>query len=103
VSFALVRFGCKLSWVRKAHKELLHARSFRYTVLFEPAPEGGYVATIPVFAIATQGETLQEARAMARDAIRAFIESLSKDGEEIPIEQPAAITERLAVKLPARA
>jgi antitoxin HicB len=87
----------------KTHKELLHSRAYRYTVLFEPAPEGGYVATIPVLGIATQGETLREARAMARDAIRGLIESLTKDGEEIPIEQPAAITERLAVKLPARA
>jgi antitoxin HicB len=87
----------------KARKELLHSRAYRYTVLFEMAPEGGYVATIPVLGIATQGETLREARAMARDAIRALIESLSKDGEEIPIEQPTAITERLAVKLPARA
>ena len=78
-------------------------RSYRYTVLFEPAEEGGYVATIPVLRIATQGETLREARAMARDAIRCFIESLAKDGEEIPIEQPAAITERVAVRLLARA
>lgn len=89
--------------MRKTHKELLHARSYRYIVLFEPAPEGGYVATIPVLGIATQGETLRETRAMARDAIRALIESLSKDGEDIPIEQPTATTERLAVRLPARA
>jgi predicted RNase H-like HicB family nuclease len=88
--------------MRKTHKELLHARAYRYTVLFEHAPEGGNVATIPVLGIATQGETLQETRTMARDAIRALIESLSKDGEEIPTEQPAAITERLAVSLPAR-
>ena len=87
----------------KPHKELLHGRRYRYTVLFEPAAEGGYVATIPVLGTATQGETLREARAMARDAIRCFVESLIKDGEEIPIEQPAATTERLAVRLMARA
>jgi antitoxin HicB len=85
--------------MRKPHKELLHATAYRYTVLFERAPEGGYVATIPVLGIATQGDTLREARAMARDAIRGLIESLAKDGEEIPIEQPAATTERLAVRL----
>lgn len=64
----------------KPHKELLHATAYRYTVLFEHAPEGGYVATIPVLGIATQGDTLREARAMARDAIRGLIESLAKDG-----------------------
>jgi len=53
----------------KPHRELLRATAYRYTVLFERAPEGGYVATIPVLGIATQGETLREARAMARDAI----------------------------------
>jgi antitoxin HicB len=83
----------------KPHQELSRATAYRYTVLFERAPEGGYVATIPVLGIATQGETLREARAMARDAIRGLIESLAKDGEEIPIEQPAATTERLAVRL----
>ncbi len=69
----------------KPRKELLHATAYRYTVLFELAPEGGYVATIPVLGIATQGDTLREARAMARDAIRGLIESLAKDGEEIPL------------------
>ncbi len=87
----------------KPHKELLRARAYRYTVLFERAPEGGYVATVPVLGLATQGDTLREARAMARDAIRGLIESLAKDGEDIPIEQPAATTERLAVRLLARA
>lgn len=32
----------------------------RYTVLFEPAAEGGFVATCPV----TEGNTLEEAREM---------------------------------------
>ncbi|MGH7814990.1 MAG: type II toxin-antitoxin system HicB family antitoxin [Candidatus Binataceae bacterium] len=87
----------------KLHKETLHARSYRYTVLFEPAEEGGYVVTIPVLGIATEGDTLREARAMARDAIRCLIESLAKDGEDIPVEQPDAITERVAVRMPVHA
>jgi hypothetical protein len=63
------RFVCTLRLMSKPHRELLRATAYRYTVLFERAPEGGYVATIPVLGIATQGETLREARAMARDAI----------------------------------
>ena len=40
----------------------------RYTVLFEPAEEGGYVATFPPLpGLVTEGDTLRE---MVRDAVR---------------------------------
>ena len=52
----------------------------RYTVLFEPAEEGGFVVTRPALpGLVTEGDTLEEARSMAQDAIRAYIESLRKD------------------------
>jgi antitoxin HicB len=58
---------------------------YNYTVLFEPAEEGGYVVTCPVLpGLVTEGNTLDEARAMAADAIRAYLESLHKDGQPIP-------------------
>ena len=57
----------------------------RYTVLFEPAEEGGYVVTCPALpGLVTEGDTLEEAREMAEDAIRGYIESLSKDGKPLP-------------------
>jgi predicted RNase H-like HicB family nuclease len=57
----------------------------RYTVLFEPAEEGGYVATCPALpGLVTEGDTLDEAREMAKDAIRGYLESLQKDGLPIP-------------------
>ena len=47
--------------------------------------EGGYVVTCPALpGLVTEGDTLAEARKMARDAIRANLESLRKDGEAIP-------------------
>jgi predicted RNase H-like HicB family nuclease len=53
----------------------------RYTVLFEPAEEGGYVATCPALpGLVTEGDTLDQAREMVRDAIRGYLESLRKDG-----------------------
>ncbi len=56
-------------------------REYRYTVFFEPAEEGGYVATCPALpGLVTEGDTLAEARAMVQDAIRAYLESLRKDG-----------------------
>ena len=58
---------------------------YSYTVLFEPAEEGGYVATCPALpGLVTEGDTLEEARAMATDAIRGYLESLRKDGQPVP-------------------
>lgn len=56
-------------------------KEFNYTVIFEPAEEGGYVVTCPALpGLVTEGDTLEEAQAMAEDAIRAYLESLVKDG-----------------------
>lgn len=58
---------------------------YSYTVLFEPAEEGGFTATCPALpGLVTEGDTLEEARAMAADAIRGYIESLRKDHLPIP-------------------
>ena len=40
-----------------------------YTVIYEKADDGGYYAHIPALEITTEGETLEEAQEMARDAI----------------------------------
>ena len=73
----------------------------RYTAVFEPVEEGGYIVTFPAIpGLATQGETLVEARAMAADCLRAYLESLRKDGDPLPYEAPEGpITERLTVEL----
>ena len=63
------------------------SREYRYTVLFEPAEEGGYVVTCPSLpGLVTEGDTLEEARAMAADAIRGYLEALSKEGSPFPLE-----------------
>lgn len=73
---------------------------YRYTVVFEPAEEGGYVVTVPALpGLVTEGDTLEEARDMAKDAIRGYLESLQKRGEEIPVEQGESITERVLVSI----
>jgi antitoxin HicB len=61
-----------------------------YTVLFEPAEEGGFVVTCPALpGLVTEGDTLEKAQAMAEDAIRGYIESLQKDHLPIPFERAA--------------
>ena len=65
------------------------AHQYRCTVLFEPAEEGGYIVTCPSLpGLVTEGDTLEEARAMAADAIRGYLETLAKDGLPIPPEDP---------------
>ncbi len=56
-----------------------------YIVLFEPAEEGGFVVTCPALpGLVTEGDTMEVARVMAQDAIRAYLESLRKDHLPIP-------------------
>lgn len=75
-----------------------------YTVIYEPAEEGGYLARVPALDAATQGETLAEARAMAKDLIQGHIEALLKLGRPVPQETRAykkgeKVTVRLAVSV----
>jgi antitoxin HicB len=73
---------------------------YHYTVLFEPAEEGGYVVTCPSLpGLVTEGDTLEEARRMALDAIRAYLESLKKDHLPIPADRPP-VQEEIRVLLP---
>ena len=60
-------------------------RKLRYTVIYEPQPEGGYTVTVPALpGCVSEGDTLREARRMATDAIRAYCESLLRDGLPLP-------------------
>jgi antitoxin HicB len=79
--------------------ETVRRGTYQYTVIFEPAEEGGYVVHIPTLGIATQGEDLNDARAMAEECIIGYLESLRKHGEEIPIEHGEPVTTRLTVSL----
>jgi predicted RNase H-like HicB family nuclease len=82
----------------------VRAKEYSYTVLFEPAEEGGYVVTCPALpGLVTEGDSLKEARAMARDAIRAYLESLRKDNLPIPSDKkirlrPVKETVKVAVE-----
>ena len=50
----------------------------QYTIILHPdTEEGGYAVTVPDLpGCVTQGETLEEAIAMAKDAIRQHVETL---------------------------
>ena len=93
-----------------SHKKRISAKhepssEYSFTVLFEPAAEGGYVVTCPALpGLVTEGDTLAEARRMARGAIRAYLESLRKDGEPIPRDPKLVsdpVKEKISVAIPA--
>jgi antitoxin HicB len=69
-----------------------HAPKLDYTVIYEPAEEGGYIVIAPTFGGAiTQGETLEEARRMAIDAITGLVESYIEDDLPIPEDVELAL------------
>ena len=89
-----------------AREEAITTSEYSYTIIIEPAEEGGYVVTCPSLrGVATQGETLEGARAMAADAIQGYLKCLHEDGLPIPpSDRPlvGAIRDRVTVKLPAQ-
>ncbi len=83
----------------------MEGQEFNFTVIFEPAEEGGYIVICPALpGLVTEGDTLEEARQMARDAIRAYLESLHKDGLPIPPDKEIMlepVKEKVSVTLEA--
>ena len=70
---------------KAARPRRLRAGEYAYVAVFEPAEEGGYVVRFPAFGwLATQGDTLDDARAMARDCLEGHIAWLLRDGEVPP-------------------
>jgi antitoxin HicB len=56
-----------------------------YTFVFDPEPEGGFTVTCPALpGLVTYGENLEQARAMAQDAIDGLIEVMLEHGETAP-------------------
>ncbi len=64
-----------------------------YTFVFDPDPDGGYVVTCPALpGLVTYGATIEEARIMARDAMKGYIEVLIEDNEPVPeSDSPQAV------------
>ncbi len=66
-----------------------------FTLLFEPAEEGGYVVTCPALpGLVTEGDSLEEARSMAKEAVETHIEGLQKAGEPIPEDKKIPLEPR---------
>lgn len=67
-------------------------RIFKYTVIYTAEPEGGFTVTVPQLpGCVTYGKDLNEAKKMAKDAIRLYLQSLKKHHEPIPQEESSFI------------
>jgi len=63
-------------------------KQLTYRLLLNREPEGGYTVLVPTLpGCITYGETVEEAIAMAKEAIELYIESLVAHNEPIPDER----------------
>ncbi|MFH1838643.1 MAG: type II toxin-antitoxin system HicB family antitoxin [Candidatus Kuenenbacteria bacterium] len=77
------------------------AKIYKYTAIFEPAEEGGYIVTVPMLpGCVTEGDTFEQAKKMAKDAIQAYITVLKEDGDEIPVEKEEKIETIITISAP---
>ena len=65
-----------------------------FSIVLEPQEGGGFTVLVPALPeIVTEGDTEEEALAMAEDAIRLVLEDRAARGEEIPRDSSTRIRE----------
>jgi antitoxin HicB len=70
-------------------------KSHEFEVVLQPEAEGGFSVSVPALpGCHTQGETREEALAMARDAIEGYLEVLATEGRPLPAP---ALIERITI------
>ena len=73
---------------------------YSYTVNYEEILEGGYQVTVPLLpGLITYGRNFEEAKKMAKDAIKCHLEAMQKDKEKLPNEI-SLLQEKLTILLP---
>ena len=83
-------------------KQRLTHSVLRYTAVFEPADEGGFVVTVPKLpGLVTEGDTFEEAVRMVKDAIKGYLAVLNDNREQIPEPDIASFTAPIDVSFTA--
>ena len=86
----------------KKRRESVSADSYSYSVVFEWREEDGvYLVTCPRLpGLVTYGRTMPQARKMAAEAMKGYLESLRDTGDTIPpSEKRLPAVERMKVTL----
>jgi predicted RNase H-like HicB family nuclease len=66
---------------RRTPAEMVSVGQYTFTVVITPNDPDGYLVTCPALpGLVTQGDTFDEARKMAADAIVCHLESMIEDG-----------------------
>ncbi|HLF79203.1 MAG TPA: type II toxin-antitoxin system HicB family antitoxin [Dehalococcoidia bacterium] len=66
--------------------------SYDYLIIIHPDEDGGFWTEVPALpGCGSQGESVEDAVEMTKDAIQGFIESMKKHGEAPPTERTLAI------------
>jgi len=82
------------------NQKILKEKIYKYTAIFEPAEEGGYVVYVPTLpGCVTQGETFEQAYQMAKDAISGYLSVLQEDKEEIPVEKEGIVISEVSAEI----
>lgn len=72
-----------------------------YTVIFEPAEEGGFIVSVPSLpGCTTQGNTFEEAIKMIKDAISGYVLVLEQNKNEIPLEKQETVITKVNIPNP---
>ncbi|MDP2941390.1 MAG: type II toxin-antitoxin system HicB family antitoxin [Candidatus Omnitrophota bacterium] len=68
----------------------------RFKIILEKEPSGGYSVSVPALpGCATQGETLEECMANAKEAIELYLNSLKED--KLPAPESDVLLEEIEV------
>jgi predicted RNase H-like HicB family nuclease len=73
------------AWLWGAIVDRVMSAEREFDVVIVSESEGGYSVFVPELpSVATQGETIEEARANAQEAIEGYLEVMHEDGLPIP-------------------
>jgi len=68
-------------------------KTLNYNVIIKTEKEGGFTVMVPSLpGCVTYGKNLQTAKKMAKEAIQAYVASLIKHQEEVPLDDTSYVT-----------
>ncbi len=74
--------------------------SFLFQIVLRPEPEGGFTVLVPSLpGCVTYGKTLEEAQAMAKEAIELYVQAKRMQKEEV-IDDTHTLEARLQITVP---
>jgi predicted RNase H-like HicB family nuclease len=72
----------------------------KYTVILDPAEEGGFVVIVPKMpGLITEGDSFEEAIEMAKDAMKGYLQVLNDNGEDIPDPDESSISTTVGIDI----